>query len=132
MTDATGRYTALYRPYHLIGLEVGISVASAVLRHEPTGAPAAFAADVVAVAKRDLAPTESLDGEGGYCVYGKLMPARDSLARHALPVGLAHGVRVARPVAAGTTLTWADVEAHDERHALRVRREMEALFRPFA
>ena len=131
VTDPTGYYAALYRPYHLIGLEVGISVASAVLRSEPTGAPAGFVADVVATAKRDLALGETLDGEGGYCVYGRLIPASNSLGGRALPVGLAHGVRVVRPVAAGATLTWADVEPQEEREAVRVRREMESLFRPF-
>ncbi|MDQ3702750.1 MAG: SAF domain-containing protein, partial [Chloroflexota bacterium] len=128
VTDATGAYTALYRPYHLIGLEVGISVASAALRQEPTGAPMGFVADVVATAKRDLTPGEVLDGEGGYLVYGKLIPAGDSLGAHALPIGLAQGVGVSRPIAAGQVLTWADVEAGEERDAARVRREMEALF----
>ena len=127
-----GRYAALYRPYHLSGLEVGISVASAALRNEPTGSPTSFLADVAAIAKRGLAAGETLDGEGGYCVYGKLLPAQDSLAVHALPIGLAKGVRLERPVAAGATLTWADIEPMEGRDAVRVRREMEALFRPFA
>jgi predicted homoserine dehydrogenase-like protein len=132
VTDPSGAYAALYRPYHLIGLEVGISVASAALRHEPTGSPTAFLSDVAAVAKRDLAAGETLDGEGGYCVFGKLVPAQDSLGAHALPIGLAHGIRLTRPAPTGTVLTWADVEPAAEREAVRVRREMEALFRPFA
>ncbi len=132
VTDSTGAYTALYRPYHLIGLEVGVSVASAALRHEPTGAPTGFVADVVATAKRDLAPGQVLDGEGGYQVYGKLIPAADSLGARALPIGLAHGVRLTRPVAAGQVLAWTDVEPGEGGDAARVRREMEALFQPFA
>ncbi|MFD0933841.1 NAD(P)H-dependent oxidoreductase, partial [Methylobacterium trifolii] len=79
-TDASGRYTAMYKPYHLIGLELGISVASIMLRGEATGTTRGFRGDVVATAKRDLQPGERLDGEGGYMVYGKLMPARASLA----------------------------------------------------
>jgi predicted homoserine dehydrogenase-like protein len=55
VTDDSGKYTALYKPYHLIGLELGISVASAGLRGEPTGAPTGFRGDAVATAKRDLA-----------------------------------------------------------------------------
>jgi predicted homoserine dehydrogenase-like protein len=132
VTDPSGRYTALYRPYHLIGLEAGISVASAALRHEPTGTPWSFVADVVATAKRDIAAGELLDGEGGYLVYGKLLPAQDSLAAHALPVGLAHGVRVMRAIKAGAVITWGDVEAPPDGEALHARREMEAVFRPFA
>jgi predicted homoserine dehydrogenase-like protein len=131
-TDPGGSYAALYRPYHLIGLEVGVSVASAALREEPTGSPQGFVADVVAVAKRDLVPGQTLDGEGGICVYGKLLPAPDSLSGHALPIGLASGVELVRPVAAGAIVTWADVTPQEEREVVRVRREMEALFRPFA
>ena len=74
VTDPQGNYSAMYKPFHLIGLELGISVASIGLRGEATGAPDGFRGDVVAVAKRDLQPGERLDGEGGYTVYGRLMP----------------------------------------------------------
>jgi predicted homoserine dehydrogenase-like protein len=132
VTDPSGAYTALYRPYHLIGLEVGISVASAALRNEATGSPMGFVADVVATAKRDIRAGETLDGEGGYLVYGKLVPAQGSLGGHMLPVGVAHGVKALRPIRAGQVLTWADVEPQEDRAAVQVRREMEATFRPFA
>jgi len=88
VTDSSGNITALYKPYHLIGLELGVSVASVGLRHEPTGAPSAWRGDVAATAKRDLKAGEMLDGEGGYTVFGRLMPARDSLADK---VDLLHG-----------------------------------------
>jgi predicted homoserine dehydrogenase-like protein len=130
LTDDTGRYTAMYKPYHLIGLELGISVASVGLRREPTGVPRAWLGDVVATAKRDLRPGERLDGEGGYTVYGKLMPAADSLALGGLPLGLAHGVRLRHSIPAGQALTWADVEADAGNAAVRFRREMEATFAP--
>jgi len=126
-TDETGNFAAMYKPYHLIGLELGISVAAAGLRREPTGAPTGFRGDVVAVAKRDLRAGESLDGEGGYTVWGRLMPARDSLACEGLPIGLAHGATLARAVAKGATLSWRDI-ARPESEAARVRLEMEALF----
>jgi predicted homoserine dehydrogenase-like protein len=129
VTDKSGRYAALYRPYHLIGLELGISVAAAALRNEPTGAPDGFRADVVAVAKKALSIGEMLDGEGGYTVWGKIMRAADSLARRALPIGLAHKVALARPVAEGAILSWDDVTiAEDE--TVQVRREMERRFAP--
>jgi predicted homoserine dehydrogenase-like protein len=131
-TDQTGRYAALYRPCHLIGLELGVSVLSAALRGEPTGSPGAFNGDVMATAKRDLAPGETLDGEGGYCVYGKLAPAAASLAQDALPIGLAHGVRLLRGVKAGQIVTWPDVEIDPDRPAVLARREMEARFAPAA
>jgi predicted homoserine dehydrogenase-like protein len=124
--DPTGRYAAMYKPYHLIGLELAISVASAALRGEPTGAPDAFRADVVAVAKRGLAPGEVLDGEGGYTVWGRIAPAADSLAAGALPIGLAHGARVAHAVAAGEVVRLADVVPEGADRTLALRRELVA------
>src|SRR5262252_6723439 len=110
-TDASGWYAAMYKPYHLIGLELGISVLSAALRGEPTGQTRAFNGDVVAVAKRALKPGESLDGEGGYTVWGKLVPAARSLAEGAVPIGLAHGIKLVRDVAAGQLVRWSDFAA---------------------
>ena len=124
-TDPTGRYAALYRPLHLIGLELGVSVASVAVRGEPTGAPREFRADVAAVAKRDLAAGERLDGEGGATVRGKLLPAATSLQAGALPIGLAAGVTLRRPVAADGVVRWDDVEVDETAVAVRVRRELE-------
>ena len=129
-TDASGRTAALYRPCHLIGLELGISVLSAALRGEPTGSPRAFNGDVMATAKRDLGSGETLDGEGGFCVYGKLAPAAAALAQGALPIGLAHGVKLLRSIKAGQVVTWQDVDIDPDRPAVRVRRDMEARFAP--
>jgi predicted homoserine dehydrogenase-like protein len=129
ITDASGNYAAMYKPYHLIGLELAISVASVALRREPTGAPADFLGDVVARAKRDLRAGETLDGEGGHTVYGHLLPARDSLTLQGLPIGLAHGAKLKRPVAAGDLVTRGDVELADG-EAVRFRREMERIFAP--
>src|SRR5438270_4571897 len=126
-TDASGRYAAMYKPYHLIGLELGISVLSAALRGEPTGQPREFRGDVVYVAKRDLNAGWALDGEGGYTVWGELLPAARSLAEGALPIGLAHHVRLVRDVAQGAVLRWSDVEAIPS-EAARARKDMEAMF----
>jgi predicted homoserine dehydrogenase-like protein len=129
VTDSSGRYAALYRPYHLIGLELGISVAAAALRGEATGAPTGFRSDVAAIAKKALAPGEMLDGEGGYTVMGKLMRAEDSLAAGALPIGLAHKLKVVRPVAEGAVVRWDDAAVPDS-DTVRFRREMERTFAP--
>ncbi|MCX7893387.1 MAG: SAF domain-containing protein [Burkholderiales bacterium] len=131
-TDPTGRYATLYKRWHLIGLEVGISVASVGLRREPTGCPTGFRADVVATAKRDLKAGEILDGEGGYTVHGKLYPAEASLALGGLPLGLAHGVKLLAPVAAGQPVRWSDVACDANDAAVRIRREMEQAFAPTA
>jgi len=127
-TDSSGRYATLYRPSHLIGLELGVSVANAVLRHEPTGRTNDLVSDVVAVAKKPLQPGEILDGEGGYTVWGRIARADDSLMRRGLPIGLAHKMKLKNPVAEGQMLTWDDVEATDSQ-AVRVRRSMEDSFR---
>ncbi|MGA2893164.1 MAG: SAF domain-containing protein [Xanthobacteraceae bacterium] len=124
-TDPTGRYAAMYKPFHLIGLELSISVLNVALRGEPTGSCRSWRGDAVAVAKRALKAGETLDGEGGYCVYAKLIPAARSLALNALPIGLAHHVKLLRDVAAGEFLTAADVALDDKSQAVRVRREME-------
>ena len=128
LPDTTGRYAALYRPIHMIGLELGISVASTALRKEPTGAPNGFRSDVVATAKRDLKAGEMLDGEGGYCVWGKQTPADRSLDDGLLPLGLAQNVKLKRDVMLGEPLGWADVEYDPHDVAVKVRREMEAAF----
>lgn len=129
VTDPSGRYAAMYKPYHLIGLELGISVACAALRGEATGAPTGFRADAVAVAKRDLKPGELLDGEGGYTVWGKIVPAVTSLAAEALPIGLAHKVPVTREVKAGQMVRWSDVRLDETMEAVHVRRAMAAAAR---
>jgi len=127
-TDASGRYSAMYKPFHLIGLELNVSILSAALLGRPTGATRGFEGDVAATAKRDLAPGERLDGEGGYTVYGRLLPARTSLERGALPIGLAHGVELVNPVRAGECIGWSDVRVDESAEVVRVRREMEAHF----
>ncbi|SDV46880.1 NAD(P)H-dependent oxidoreductase [Chitinasiproducens palmae] len=128
-TDDSGRFAAMYKPYHLIGLELGVSIASIAVRGEATGATGGFHGDVAATAKRDLRAGERLDGEGGFTVYGKLMPAADSLALGALPIGLAHNMVLQRPVRAGEPVRWSDVAFDAGKEAIRVRREMEDVFR---
>jgi predicted homoserine dehydrogenase-like protein len=124
-TDSTGRYAAMYKPYHLIGLELSISVLNAALRGEPTGSCRAWRGDAVAVAKRGLKAGEMLDGEGGYTVYAKLIPAARSVERGALPIGLAHHVKLTHDVAAGEILTSADVALDATQEPVRIRGEME-------
>lgn len=126
-TDDTGRYASLYKRWHLIGLEVGISVASVGLRGESTGAPTGFRADVMAVAKRDLKAGEVLDGEGGYTVVGRLAPAEKSLKLGALPLGLAHGLKLKNDKSSGHPVTWEDVQFDENAIAIKVRREMEVI-----
>jgi predicted homoserine dehydrogenase-like protein len=123
-----GRCAALYRPYHLIGMELTPSLAAIGLRGEASGCPRAFRGDVVSVAKSDLAAGTRLDGEGGACLWGKLLPARRSLSMKAVPIGLAENLCLKAPLMRGEVLTWDAVEAPADSPALSLRREMEKLF----
>jgi predicted homoserine dehydrogenase-like protein len=128
LQDKSGTYASLYRPTHMIGLELGISVASAALRNEATGAPVCFNSDVVATTKRSLKKGEVLDGEGGFTVWGRQVPAEVSLDQGYLPLGLAHEVKLNGDVAEGQPLRWSDVAFDPDATAVKVRREMEAMF----
>ncbi|RLA53852.1 MAG: flagellar biosynthesis protein FlgA [Gammaproteobacteria bacterium] len=123
-TDASGRYSAMFKPFHLIGLELNISILSAALRNQPTGSPICFNGDVVAVAKRDIEIGETLDGEGGYTVWGKLMPASASMAANALPIGLASNVTVTQSVKLGQVITRNDISGDISTQAWLVRSDM--------
>jgi predicted homoserine dehydrogenase-like protein len=128
VTDPSGEYASMYKPSHLIGLELGISVASAALRREATGSASGWRGDCVATAKRALKAGEMLDGEGGYTVWGRLTSAVDSAAMRALPIGLAHKVKLKRDIAPGAALSWDDVDCDESSQAVQVRREMEKSF----
>ena len=129
-TDDSGRYSALYRPFHLIGLELGVSVIAAGVTGQPTGSARDFRADVVATAKRGLEGGEVLDGEGGYTVYGTLMPAAISCRNGYLPIGLANGVTTKTHIATGQPIRLSDVDFDESTMAVQFRREMEAVFDP--
>ena len=123
-TDSSGRFSAMYKPFHLIGLELNISILSAALDGRPTGSAMRFNADVAAVAKRDLAAGEILDGEGGYTVWGRIMPAAASVEARVLPIGLANQLRLSRAVAAGSAVTLDDIEAPPDNQAWQIRKLM--------
>jgi predicted homoserine dehydrogenase-like protein len=130
LTDPSGDYASLWRPFHLIGLETSVSVLSAVLRGEPTGTPGEFRGDVVATAKRALEPGEVLDGEGGHLVWGKAVPASQSVAQGAVPIGLANGVKLKRPVTKDMPVRYDDLEPLGDEDVLALRREVERMAAP--
>ena len=127
-TDSTGRYSAMFKPFHLIGLELNISILSAALLNKPTGSTQGFLGDVVATAKRPLKAGEMLDGEGGHTVWGKLYPSETSLRIGGLPIGLAHKVKLKADIAANQPVRWQDVEVDGSMDAVKIRREMETRF----
>ncbi|MFJ9534802.1 NAD(P)H-dependent oxidoreductase [Herbaspirillum sp. NPDC101396] len=125
LVDKSGWYGSMWRPFHMIGLETSISVLSAVLRGESTGCSKEFRGDAVATAKRDLQAGEMLDGEGGYAVWANAIPAAKSLALGALPIGLAHNVKLKRPVKKDTVVRFEDVELSSDLDVVKLRQEME-------
>jgi predicted homoserine dehydrogenase-like protein len=131
LTDSSGWYGSMWRPFHMIGLETSVSVLSAVLRGEATGSSKEFRGDAVATAKRDLKVGEMLDGEGGYMVWANAIPAAKSLAFGGLPIGLAGNVRLKRPVAKDKMVRFDDVELVRDLDVVALRREMEAGTRNF-
>ncbi|MGX7705194.1 NAD(P)H-dependent oxidoreductase [Methylobacterium sp. Gmos1] len=132
LTDPSGWYGSMWRPFHMIGLETSVSVLSAVLRNEPTGCSKEFRGDAVATAKRDLKPGEMLDGEGGYAVWANAIPASKSLALGALPIGLAHNVKLKRAVARDQIVSVDDVELVNDLDVVALRRQMEDTTRQMA
>lgn len=122
-----GKYYTFFRPYHLWFLEAPISVARAHLYRQTTMVPLDKpVAEVLAVAKRTLSVGERLDNFGGYTFYGVI--DRADTARHlgALPVGLAPGAQVSRPVAAGSIITWNDVSLDETGTVVKLRRQQDA------
>jgi predicted homoserine dehydrogenase-like protein len=123
-----GPYYLLHRPYHLASLEAPLAVARAVLFGEVTLAAAgAPVAECVAAAKRDLRPGDVLDGIGGATVYGVALAADEARARDAVPVGVAAGARVRRPVARGALLCAADVDLDEMLAVVHLRRLQDVL-----
>lgn len=121
LTDKSGWYGSMWRPFHLIGLETSVSVLSAALRREPTGISKRYRADAVATAKGDFAAGDMLDGEGGFKVWAKAIPAAQAVDLGALPIGLAHHVKLKRAITRDQIVTLDDVEVIDDLdiHALR-------------
>jgi predicted homoserine dehydrogenase-like protein len=127
LTDKSGWYGSMWRPFHLIGLETSVSVLSACLRGEPTGTSGRYRADAVATAKADFPAGTMLDGEGGFTVWAKAIPAARSVALNALPIGLAHHVRLKRPVARDQVVSFDDVELADDLDIVAMRRDQAAM-----
>lgn len=125
-----GRYAALYRPYHLCGLETPLSVVEAGLYGRATGAPRpAPTAECIAVAKRDLRAGELLDGSGGKTVLGQIERAEIARAEELLPLGLAYAAPVLRDIPRGQALTYGDVRLDEDLLSVRLRRRQDALTR---
>ena len=128
-TDQSGEFSAMYKPFHLIGMELNTSIFSAALLKLPTGQTKYFKGDVVSVSKKNLKKGEKLDGEGGFTVWGKLIPASTSLNLKALPIGLANDMFLKNDIDKDKIITWNDVEFDSNDEIISYRHQMENKFR---
>ncbi len=128
-TDQSGEFSAMYKPFHLIGMELNTSIFSAALLKLPTGQTKYFKGDVVSVSKKNLNKGEKLDGEGGFTVWGKLIPASTSLNLKALPIGLANDMFLKKDIDKDKIITWDDVEFDTNDEIISYRHQMENKFR---
>ena len=110
VTDNSGNFSAIWRPYHYVGLELAQSIYSIALDQKATGQTKYFNADVVSLAKKDLNPGDTLDGEGGYCARGRLTTAYESVKNDYLPLGLTDNAKVIEPVKKDQFIKFSDVE----------------------
>jgi len=123
-----GKSALIYRPYHFVGIETPISILKAVLYKEPTGAMLPYpAADVISIAKKDLKPSEILDGIGGMTVRGVVEKADAAKSRNLLPLGLAEKVRVNQFIPKGTELTYDMLEKDGDTFIWKLRKLQDSL-----
>ena len=110
VTDASGNYSAIWRPYHYIGLELAQSIYSIALDNKATGFTKYYNADVASYAKKDLKTGEKLDGEGGFCARGRLITSKKSKTEKILPLGLTDNAIVKRNISKDQVIKIEDVE----------------------
>ena len=121
VTDNSGEYSAIWRPYHYVGLELAQSIYSIALDRKPTGYTKFFNADVVSVAKKDLASGEILDGEGGFASRGRLVASKDSIGGNFLPLGLSDGAKTKKSIKKDEFIKIDDVEINWKQEVLKAR-----------
>ncbi len=121
VTDNSGEYSAIWRPYHYVGLELAQSIYSIALDKKPTGYTKFFNADVVSVAKKDLASGEILDGEGGFASRGRLVASKDSIEGKFLPLGLSDGAKTKKSIKKDEFIKIDDVEINWKQEVLKAR-----------
>jgi predicted homoserine dehydrogenase-like protein len=122
-----GPYFAFYRPYHLASVEAVLSIGEVIIDGQPSLAPVSWNADVSAMAKRDLLVGEKIDGIGGEHVYGDAVPADEARAGRELPIGLASAATLIKNVAAGTAITYDDVELDETKTIVILRKLQDVL-----
>ena len=122
ITDKSGYYSAIWRPYHYIGLELAQSIYSIALDKKSTGHTKFFNADVISVAKKDLSVGERLDGEGGFAARGKLVSSKNSVENNFLPLGLSDGAITQKIIKKDEFIKINDVTINWNQETLKARK----------
>ena len=121
VTDPSGNYSAIWRPYHYVGLELAQSIYSVALDNKATGFTKNYNADVAAIAKKDLKIGDKLDGEGGFCARGRLITSQKSKKENILPLGLSDNAIVKKNINKDELIKLSDVELNLPKEVIDAR-----------
>ena len=121
VTDASGNYSAIWRPYHYIGLELAQSIYSIALDNRATGFTKNYNADVASYAKKDLKKGDKLDGEGGFCARGRLVTSKKSKREKILPLGLTDDAILIRDIKKDDIIKLDDVDLNLPEDIIKAR-----------
>ena len=121
VTDSSGNYSSIWRPYHYIGLELAQSIYSIALDNRATGYTKKYNADVASIAKKDLKVGEKLDGEGGFCARGKLITSENSKKEMLLPLGLTDNAILKKNISKDEIIKISDVELNLPKEVIEAR-----------
>jgi len=121
VTDSSGNYSAIWRPYHYIGLELAQSIYSIALDNRATGFTKNYNADVASYAKKDLKIGDKLDGEGGFCARGKLITSQKSKDEKILPLGLTDNAILKKNINKDQVIRLDDVELNLPKEVIEAR-----------
>ena len=121
VTDTSGSYSAIWRPYHYIGLELAQSIYSIVLDNKATGHTINFNAEIASVAKKNLKAGQKLDGEGGYCARGRLISSKKSKQERILPMGYTDNAILKKDITKDQFITLDDVELNLQKEIFEAR-----------
>ena len=123
-----GPYFTFIRPYHLTSLEVPLTCARAVLHRKADMVPLRKpVADACAVAKRDLAPGDTLDRIGEYTYRALAMESERAKAAKAIPVGLLDGARTTKAVKKGELITILNTSLPSDSRIVELRQRQDRL-----
>ena len=129
VTDQSGTYSAIWRPYHYIGLELAQSIYSIALDAKATGYTKYYNADVASVAKKNLKRGEVLDGEGGFCARGRLVTSKISKEKKILSLGLSDGAILNKDIQKDEIICLQDVELNLPEEVIKARQYQYSLLK---